>query len=110
MKVVGNQECTHGSLANVELAAYPEAQPLAVSGTAGAFRDWRRERDRAQSVVLVEFKQQAHYWRSMHARAKERVAKWQSRWRQVRRELPAAQQRIEPSWWRAGAVVPDCSK
>ena len=43
----------------------------------------------------MEAKQAAHYWRSQHARAKQRAAIWQARCVERERELADAQQRIE---------------
>ena len=56
---------------------------------------WSRERVAAEARALVEAKQAAHYWRSQHARAKQRAAIWQARCVERERELADAQQRIE---------------
>ena len=34
-------------------------------------------------VELVHWKCRANYWRSMHARAKERIARWEAKWKAV---------------------------
>ena len=57
------------------VARQSEAQLALVPALCG---DWRRERVPAQSGALVEAKREAHYWRSQHARAKERGTKWQA--------------------------------
>ena len=76
----------------MECAGQPEAQRGLEPDLCG---DWRRERVPAQWGALVEAKRAAHYWRSQHARAKERGAQWQAQWREAERKLAAAQQRIE---------------
>ena len=62
----------------MELALQPEAQRALEPALCG---DWRQERVPAHLGALVA-KREAHYWRSMHARAKERVAQWQAQCRE----------------------------
>ena len=54
-----------------------------------------RERGQPLAAELVEWKRQAHYWRSQHRRAKERIAGWQAKWQAEKRELAAAQGEIQ---------------
>ena len=68
----------------MQLGGQPEAQGGLV--WAPGF-DWRRERVPAEAVALVEAKQAAHYWRSMHARAKERVAQRLGQLADARRQI-----------------------
>ncbi len=77
----------------MELAAQREAQGVLEPGAALS-GDWRRERVPARSGALVEAKQEAPYWRSMHARVQERVAKRQAQCREAERKLADAQERI----------------
>ena len=72
----------------MEVARQLEAQ----GALASALRWWQRQ---PVSTELVETKRQWHYWRSMHARAKERIAQWQSRHGATERELAQAQLRIQ---------------
>ncbi len=76
----------------MEQAAQPEAPGVAERG-AVLSGDWRRERVPARWGALVEAKQAAHYWRSQHARAQERVAKRQAQCREAERKLADAQER-----------------
>ena len=72
----------------MEVARQPDAQwALAAPGHV-----WRQD---PVCPDLVEARRQWHYWRSMHARAKERIAQWQSRHAARQRELAQAQLRIE---------------
>ena len=48
----------------------------------------------ALAGLLVEAKRQWHYWRSQHARAKQRGEQWRARWRAAQQQLQAAQQTI----------------
>ena len=64
----------------MQLGGQPEAQGGLV--WAPGF-DWRRDRVPAEAVALVEAKQAAHSWRSMHARAKERLGQWRAAERQL---------------------------
>ena len=41
-------------------------------------------------IELIEMRRQAHYWRSQHARAKERIAGWRAQWKAARGELADA--------------------
>ena len=75
----------------MQLGGQPEAQGGLV--WAPGF-DWRRERVPAEAVALVEAKQAAHYWRSMHARAKARVAQRWGQWRAAERQLADARRQI----------------
>ena len=75
----------------MQLGGQPEAQGGLV--WAPGF-DWRRERVPAEAVALVEAKQAAHYWRSMHARAKARVAQRWGQWRAAERQLAEARRQI----------------
>ncbi len=68
----------------MQLGGQPEAQGGLV--WAPGF-DWRRERVPAEAVALVEAKQAAHYWRSMHARAKARVAQRLGQLADARRQI-----------------------
>ena len=68
----------------MQLGGQPEAQGGLV--WAPGF-DWRRERVPAEAVALVEAKQAAHSWRSMHARAKERVAQRLGQLAEARRQI-----------------------
>ena len=65
-------------------------------GPGAELRSGRRSgAERPLLEELAEQKWQAGYWRSMHARAKERETQWQSRIKQLERELAAARERIE---------------
>ena len=75
----------------MQLGGQPEAQGGLV--WAPGF-DWRRERVPAEAVALVEAKQAAHSWRSMHARAKARVAQRWGQWRAAERQLADARRQI----------------
>ena len=43
---------------------------------------------------LVDLKWRANYWRSQHARAKERIAEWQAKWKSTKQELADALQQV----------------
>ena len=61
----------------------------------GAGSEGGRERGQPLAAELVEWKRQAHYWRSQHRRAKERIAGWQAKWQAVKQELAEAQGEIQ---------------
>ena len=44
--------------------------------------------------ALAEARRQWHYWRSQHARAKQRGEQWRERWQATEQQLQAAQQTI----------------
>ena len=79
----------------MQLGGQPEAQGGLV--WAPGF-DWRRDRVPAEAVALVEAKQAAHYWRSMHARAKERWGQCGQRSGSWRRR--GGRSRSWPGGWR----------
>ena len=60
-------------------------------GTGGSGRG---ERSQSFGADLVHWKCQANYWRSQHARAKERIAGWQAKWKATKQELAEALQKI----------------
>ena len=68
------------------------AQREATGSGAGASE--QKERGRRFRADLVDLKRQAHYWRSQHARAKERSAAWQAKWKATQQELAAALQKL----------------
>ena len=61
------------------------------SGAGGSGQGERSQRFRAD---LVHWKWQANYWRSQHARAKERIAEWQAKWKATQQELADALQKL----------------
>lgn len=74
----------------MELAGQREAQRD--PGSEGQFAgNWERDRVPASMVALVEAKQAARYWRSQHARAKQRIAHWQAECKLRDRALQQAQ-------------------
>ena len=56
----------------------------------GAGASGERERGQRFAADLVDLKWRAHYWRSQHARAKERIAEWQAKWKATKQELADA--------------------
>ena len=61
------------------------------NGAGGSGQGERSQRFRAD---LVHWKWQANYWRSQHARAKERIAEWQAKWKATQQELADALQKL----------------
>ena len=53
------------------------------------------ERSQPFRADLVHWKWQAKYWRSQHARAKERIAAWQAQWKATKQELAHALQKVQ---------------
>lgn len=78
----------------MDLAGQPEAQVTEGSVPARC-GDWRRQPVPARYGALVEAKRAAHYWRSMHGRARRRIAEWQARYRESQRELADTRERKE---------------
>ena len=52
------------------------------------------ERSQPFRADLVHWKCQANYWRSQHARAKERIAAWQAQCKAAKQELAEARQEV----------------
>ena len=48
----------------------------------------------ALSIEVIDLRRDAHYWRSQHARAKERIAAWRAKWKTARQELADALRKI----------------
>ena len=59
----------------------------------GAGGSGQGERSQPFRADLVHWKWQANYWRSQHARAKERIAAWQAKWKATQQELADALRR-----------------
>ena len=66
-------------------SAAQRAAPRSGAGASG-----QRERGQRFAADLVDLKWRAHYWRSQHARAKERIAEWQAKWKTTKQELADA--------------------
>ena len=60
----------------------------------GAGGSGQGERSQPFRADLVHWKWQANYWRSQHARAKERIAAWQAKWKATQQELADALQKL----------------
>ena len=60
----------------------------------GAGGSGQGERSQPFRADLVHWKWQANYWRSQHARAKERIAEWQAKWKATQQELADALQKL----------------
>ena len=60
----------------------------------GAGGSGQGERSQPFRADLVHWKWQAQYWRSQHARAKERIAEWQAKWKATKQELADALQKL----------------
>ena len=60
----------------------------------GAGASGQRKRIQPFRADLVHWKWQAKYWRSQHARAKERIAALQAKWKATKQELAEALQKI----------------
>ena len=61
----------------------------------GAGASGQGERSQPFRADLVHWKCQAHYWRSQHARAKERIATLQAQWKATKQELAEALQKMQ---------------
>ena len=60
----------------------------------GAAASGQGQRSQPFRADLVDLKWRANYWRSQHARAKERIAAWQAKWKAARQELAEALQSV----------------
>ena len=70
----------------------------------GAGGSGQGERSQPFRADLVHWKWQAKYWRSQHARAKERIAALQAKWKATKQELAEALQKIRGLRQQVGGV------